>query len=60
MFNEESMLKSMEGGGGGGGGGVIGLAAGCDGTAIAGGFIELEECFLEDCGVPEEDLCPCP
>lgn len=51
------MPKLTDGGGGGGGGGVIGLAAGCDGTAIAGGFTELEECFLAGCGVPEEDLC---
>lgn len=50
------MLKSMDGGGGGGGGGVIGLATGCDGTPIAGGFTKLEECFLEGCDVPEEDL----
>lgn len=50
------MLKSMDGGGGGGGGGVIGLPAGCDGTTTAGGFTEHEECFLDGCGVPDEDL----
>lgn len=66
VFNVESKPKSMDGGGGGGGGGVIGLAAGCEGgmTGAGGGFDELEECFLTDCGVLKEDLCeeewPCP